>query len=165
MFETDAKDEAFVGAFGLVRTYVDGLPRYVVLERGEHLDFVRAPREDGETYRVSLEAAVADQLGLRLRKDYITSGVPRVHLNSRLCGSVVGMGEDTARWYVCEFYIVSLYGQQWQKVLESRVDIAWLSPRDIIRGHGPDGRRLMPDLAELLKIGDVLPPDEVSPVE
>lgn len=164
---TDASDseDAFVGAFGLVRTYLNDLPRYVMIRRDDYLDFVRAPRLDGETYKISLETAVADQLGLRLRKDYITSGVPRVHLNSRLCGSVVGADDETSKWYICEFYVVSLYGRRWQSALEQREDIAWLSPRDIVRGHGPDGCRLKPDLVELLKIGEVLPPDEVSPVE
>lgn len=159
---SDQTNKAFVGAFGLLRTYVDERPRYVARRTGNHLDLIRAIRLDGETYKSSLEVAIADQLGLRLRKDYIVSGVPRAHLNSRICGSLCGSTSDEPRWYVCEFYIVSLYGKQWQAALEASDDVVWLTPRDIVRGHGPDGTALKPDVFELLKIAEAIPPDEAS---
>lgn len=159
--KAERADNAFVGAFGLVRDYADEAPRYLAVRRDGHLDFVRAIRAEGSTYKESLEHALADQLGLRLRKDYIVSGVPRVHLNSRLCGSKCGLTEDEPRWYVCEFFIVSLYGRKWQEPIESNADLVWLTARDIARERGPDGTPLFPDLVELLKTGEAIPADEV----
>lgn len=162
MSEAEAWSETFVGAFGLVRTLVKDAFRYVSIDVGGKLDFVRAPRLEGTSFKESLDKAVAEQLGLRYKKDYITSGVPRIHLNSRLCGSLCETGSDEPRWYICEFFVVSLYGRQWQSALESRQDVVWLSSRDVVRGHAPDGRRLANDIVELMKTGEVIPPDEVS---
>lgn len=157
-------DSAFVGAFGLVKTNRPEYNRYLALDDGIHLDLIRADRGEGETFKSAMDREVADQLGLRYRKDYIVSAVPRIHLNSRLCGSVNGVGEDSARWYICEFFIVNLYGRQWQDPIEQNADIRWLTPREIVEGRGHDGKPLKPDIVELMKIGDVFAPNEINAV-
>ena len=153
--------EAFVGAFGLIRTQEGETIRYLALEEGDRLDFVRARRGEDEGYREAIDREVADRLGLRKGKDYIVSSVPRSHLNSRLCGGSLGNEEDVPVWYVCQFFVVNLFGQAARKTVELRDDVRWLSPRDVHRGHGPDGTPLMEDLRQLLKLADAVPADEL----
>ena len=162
MTEDDAPPDAFVGAFGLVRTQTDDTIRYLTIVDGDRLDFIRCVRGEGVGYRESLEAAVAERLGLRRGKDYIVSSVPRAHLNSRLCGSKVDGREDEPLWYVCQFFVVNLFGKAAREAVDARDDVRWLSPRDVYRGHGPDGMPLKADLRELLKSADAVPADELA---
>ena len=159
--EPDPPPDAFVGAFGLVRTQTEDAIRYLTVEDGDGLDFIRARREEGRGYRDCLDEEIARRLNLRRGKDYLLSSVPRAHLNARLCGSQVD-GSDEPVWYVCEFFVATLFGKNAKKAIELRDDVVWLSPRDVYRGHGPDGRRLKADLVELLKSADAVPADELA---
>ena len=154
--------DAFVGAFGLIRTQDEDSIRYLAVEEDDCLDFVRAVRGEGEGYRDAIDRTVAARLGLRRGKDYIVSSVPRSHLNSRLCGGKLGRGEDTPIWYVCQFFVVNLFGREGRERISNRTDVRWLSPRDVYRGHGPDGTPLREDLRQLLKMADAVPADELA---
>ena len=159
--EFSATPEAFVGAFGLIRSQDGETIRYLcVLDEGR-LDFVRAVRPPGGSYRDSLDAEIANRLNIRRGKDYVLSSVPRAHLNTRLCGSLVDGRQDEPVWYVCQFFVANLFGSAGRTAIGLRDDVRWLSPRDVYRGHGPDGTPLKSDLRELLKSADAVPADEL----
>ena len=150
----DPGPDAFVGAFALLMRG-EGPDQYAAIRDGETIDLIRAPRLEGETYRDSLLREVAWRLDLDAKRDLVTSGVPRAHLNSRLCGK--GSGEP--KWYICEFFVVRLFGKRWPDVLNNRDDIVWLTGAQIMEGGLADAP-LARDVQELLKISEAIPPDE-----
>ena len=150
--------DAFVGAFALLMR-PEGPDSYLAVRDETELDeagldLIRAVREEGSTYRDSLVAAIGQRLGLDAKRDLVASGVPRAHLNSRLCG-----GGDTPRWYVCEFFEVRLFGKRWRDTLAGRDDFVWLTGHEVMAGGRP-GLPLRRDVAELLTIAEAIPPDQ-----
>ena len=150
----DPGPDAFVGAFALLMRG-EGPDQYAAIRDGETIDLIRAPRLEGETYRDSLLREVAWRLDLDAKRDLVTSGVPRAHLNSRLCGK--GSGEP--KWYICEFYVTRLYGQRWKETLTKRDDLVWLTGGELMNGGRP-GLPLKADVHDLIRIADLIPPDE-----
>ena len=146
-------DDAFVGAFALLMR--GERPSYAALRTESGLDLPRARRDDSGSYRDSLLATLGERLGLDPKRDLVASGVPRAHLNSRLCGK--GSGEP--RWYVAEFFVVRLYGKAWPDKLAARDDVVWLTGEEVMAG-GKDGLRLADDTLSLLRIAEAIPPDE-----
>ena len=147
----DPGPDAFVGAFALL---TDG-SRYVAMRSDDGIDLIRADRLEGETYRESLLREIGWRLDLDPKRDVVCSGVPRAHLNSRLCGK--GGGEP--KWYVCQFYVAHLYGKRWRDKLDARDDLAWLTGDELMTG-GTAAAKLPSDVQELLQIADLIPPDE-----
>ena len=151
---SDPSPDAFVGAFALLAK-VDEQTRYATVRTETGLDLIRAVRGEAGSYRDSLLEEVGRRLDLDPKRDIVASGVPRAHLNSRLCGK--GSGEP--RWYICEFFMVHLFGRNWPDKLDDRDDLVWLSGGELMDGGRPN-LRLADDVTQLLRIADAIPPDE-----
>ena len=150
----DPGPDAFVGAFALL---TDGTGRYLTMDAGEHgvIDLIRAPRLEDETYRESLLREIGWRLSIDPKRDIVCSGVPRAHLNSRLCGG--GSGEP--KWYICQFYVAHFFGRRWAEAVDGRSDVVWLTGADIMNG-GNGTQTLRKDVRDLIGIADLIPPDE-----
>ena len=146
--------DAFVGAFALLMRS-EGPAQYLAVRTDDGLDLIRAHRGESMSYRDALVDEIGSRLGLDSKRDLVASGVPRAHLNSRLCGK--GSGEP--KWYICEFFVVRLFGKRWPDVLNNRDDIVWLTGAQIMEGGLADAP-LARDVQELLKISEAIPPDE-----
>ena len=144
---------AFVGAFALLMR--GERPSYLAVRTSNGLDLIRARRDESASYRESLLSAIGERLRLDPKRDMVASGVPRAHLNSRLCGK--GSGEP--QWYICEFFVVRLYGKAWPEKLAARDDVVWLTGEELMAGR-KDEMAMAEDVLTLLRIAEAIPPDE-----
>lgn len=145
----------FVGSIALVRRWFGEEERWLARwdDRTHLLDFVRAERLEGESYRESIDREVAWALRLERNRDYIVSSTPRLHFQAPL--DVPGQCEPV--FYVVQFFVVDLYGRHAARALDADVLNRWCRPMELKAGHTVDGRPIAPGLQTLLARTELIP--------
>ena len=134
----------FVGSIALVRRWFGEEERWLARwnDREHVLDFVRAERLEGESYRESIDREVAWTLRLERNRDYIVSSVPRLHFQAPL----EIPGHCMPVYFVVQFYVVDLYGQRATHALDADASNRWCRPVELKVGRTAEGRPIAPQL-------------------
>lgn len=116
------------------------------------LKLIIAERLGNESPRETVDRELAWQLRLNRGKDYLISSVARLHFE----GSLTLPGEDNARAFCIEFFIVEPYGQRCRDLLLKDQQNRWLSRAELLSGLSTDGEIVCPITSGLLKAADVI---------
>ncbi|TWT57457.1 hypothetical protein KOR42_08180 [Thalassoglobus neptunius] len=143
-------------ALALIRRWFDGRPRWLVLSNDNEsaTRLIEAERLEKESLRESIDREIAWELGLRRRKDYIVSNVPRLHLESPVFQRETCSGKTEERFNVVEFFLVELYGKQGRDELDQKTHVEWWTVDQLLN---PSGATLLQERQRtLLEIADIL---------
>ncbi|WP_145368993.1 hypothetical protein [Maioricimonas rarisocia] len=145
----------FVGSIALIRRWFGEKERWLARwdERAQVLDFVHAERLEGESYRESIDREVAWTLDLQRKRDYIVSSAPRLHFQAPL----EIPGQCTPVFFVVQFFVVDLYGQQAARTIDADDRNQWCRPAELKAGQSADGRAIAPGLHALLARTEAIP--------
>ena len=116
------------------------------------LKLIIAERLGSESPRETVDRELAWQLRLNRGKDYLISSVARLHFE----GQLTLPGEDEARAFCIEFFIVEPYGQHCRDHLLNDPQNRWLSRAELLSGCSTRGEIVCPISTGLLKAADVI---------
>lgn len=117
----------------------------------EWFDFVNGTFADGQSSRECLDRNVATTLGLESRS-FLVANMAQLNMEfAALLPSQSEVAHVKIAWY-----IVHLYNQAAQQIVDSFPGARWLNGRELLAGKAEDGVQVNPTLTYLLKRSEVI---------
>lgn len=103
------------------------------------------------SYRECLNQVLPLRLGLNPQRDYLMSGMSRMHLDTAL-----QLPErQTPTLYSVEFFVVDLYGSAALAKVDANPHHVWLHSTEWLAGQSAEGLSISPVLVQLLRVADL----------